>query len=253
MKKPNKKIEVKKITIKIDHARRLSPAQRHVYYLLGHMANEFQTIQLLLIASRPSEHDERQFRIHSELSQTWFFIRLAAGKIFEATEAINHLSQEERDVLFNTEQEKLDWSKLIKQSNKTAWLGRIRNELSFHYPNAEAWQATEQPEESTWTDDEIFLTEDSARTFYQGSDSLLLSAVLQKIDKNPEAKTIGELLTKTTTWSKDFCDLLNRSMANFIERNFPDVIESGSVGVGTVLAQHINGIKLPFWYYHEMD
>ncbi|TAG25592.1 MAG: hypothetical protein EAZ37_12330 [Burkholderiales bacterium] len=252
-KKTNKKIEILKLTIKLEHVKSLNPIQRHVYYLLGHMANEFQTIQLMLIAVQPSTNDERLFRIHAEMSQVWFFIRTAIGKIYEASDAIKKLSTDRSSLLFANHADSGELEKLLAQTKDTQWLGKIRNKLSFHYPNNTAWQASEEPEQATWSDDEIYMTKDSARTFYQGSDHLLLSAVLQKIDERPNAETVNEILQKTTTWVKEFCELLNRAMAHFIEENFPDLIQTIPTETGTVLAPHISNIRLPFWYYNEMD
>jgi hypothetical protein len=254
MKKGNassKKISIEKVTISLHDVQNFTPSQRHIYYLFGLMVNEFRTLQLLLIAAQPNSGDQRVFRLNAELSHVWFFLRIAISKIFEAEIALRSIKKDLKTEFFFDEAAFAELGNLLKQLNASKWLGKIRNQLAFHYPEPDKWRAIEKPNSSNWTNDEIYLSESSSRMFYQGSDHLLISAMLELVEPSLSvantAKAVDTILGKTSDWVKEFCDLLDQAMARFLVAKIADL---NSTEIGTVLASDIKSIRLPYWYFN---
>jgi hypothetical protein len=144
------------------------------------------------------------------------------------------------------------WAELTRQTNKTQWLGKIRNKLAFHYPNQDDWQASEDPDTGNWSDDDIYLSESSVRTLYQGSDHLLLSAMLEKINSAASADSINTLLHSTLVWIKSFCELIDKTLGRFITERFTDLNDEDTTP-SPIQVSHVKQIRLPYWYYNDKE
>jgi hypothetical protein len=173
-------------------------------------------------------------------------------KIYEATKTIRSQSETLNRDFFTNAEERKAWAELTRQTNKTQWLGKIRNKLSFHYPSKDDWQASSDPDLGNWSNDDIYLSENSVRALYQGSDHLLLSAMLEKMESSSSAESINTLLHSTLGWIKTFCELIDKTLGRFIADRFTDLNDENAKP-SPIQVSHVKQIRLPYWYYNDKE
>lgn len=136
--------EVKRLQLSADALRALSPHQRYVFALTGHVINELQLLSKWVHISRWPDKEQLGPQEDAGVGVTMFLIRLLSSKVYEALLVLRKESVAEvLNAHYFGKVEGLNekWKDVLAKCESLEWLNWIRNRGGFHYMNANQWEA----------------------------------------------------------------------------------------------------------------
>lgn len=242
----NRSIKIQQITIPIERVAALSAQQRYAYYVLGHVFNEMMALQKLVGFAIPKHRDARAHRSSPETAQLFLLFRLAASKIYEFKNIVNgkemKLSLDE--LVFSEEPQLRDEIKKFNKSvSGAAWLSRLRNGMGFHYPSFEEWIPYTTPD-SQWSDDIVYVGEQTGNTFYDASASVALHWMFDKYRDEHVRDAVMPLVDELIDMIKQLVNFLEAAVSVIIVGLVPDVTPKE---LSKILAPEHDQVSLPYW------
>jgi hypothetical protein len=223
--------------------------ERAFYVHIGHLRNEFMVLVKLLKWSINTSSDD-PILTDVNVSQTFIFSRLLAGKLWEGWQLMHKayfatkLSLSIESTLPEKAQTALEGLK--KYFGKKNLIDSVRNEFAFHYDPQRVRTQLASVEESD--DLKIYVSEKSANMFYQMSEIIVGSAMLEAVEP-------GDFVAATKKFTKevmdislqfiDFCDgCLNHMIMNYIGK---DAEEADAEEINIIDPPNRDDIQLPFF------
>jgi hypothetical protein len=236
----------------------LSSSQRWTYYILGLMANELGCILRLVSHSLDPHDDNRRYRHIPDMIQTTMLLRIASAKVAEARLALatkDFKDAFESLVLPHMENGAERRKEINKAFEAAPWLGNLRNEISFHYPEPAKWEALTTPTDE-WEDDHVYFGNDPINHFFDASEVITQAWTIQhsgKYKSHPSTqaesetryfKFIDDSISLTTLLHNFFVD----SAMALIEGHLLRGNQSPEY-LGRVPGSSLESIKIPTWVF----
>lgn len=175
--------------------------ERAFYIHMGHLRNEFMVLVKLLKWSINTVSDD-PILTDVNVSQTFIFTRLLAGKLLEGWQLV-HKAYFATKLPLSIESNLADKTKdalkeLKKYFGKKNVIDDVRNQFAFHYDPQRIRQQLSSVEE---TDElKIYVTESDANLFYQISEIIVGSAMLEAVEQ-------GDFIAATKKFTKEVMDV----------------------------------------------
>jgi hypothetical protein len=134
-------VELHKLSLSAEKLADLSSQERYVFALAGHVFNETMMLQKMVITARPPA-DAHPFIKDAAVGSGLFVLRILVGKTEEAMSTLCKESVQEvlrQQILSRADGLNDKWTEVIGKYRSLPWLGKIRNQRSFHYMNAAQW------------------------------------------------------------------------------------------------------------------
>lgn len=138
---PSPTVELRKLSLSADKLSELPAQCLYVFALAGHVFNELMMLQKMVLTARPPEASH-QFARDAGVDMAMFYLRLLVGKTEEAMKALSKHSTDTElraSILSRVPGLTERWIAAVTKYKDMPWLGRIRNQRSFHYMNATQW------------------------------------------------------------------------------------------------------------------
>lgn len=135
------KAKVQKLSLLAERLQGLSPQQRYVFALTGHVFNELMLLMKWAHVSRRPPGKPRPAE-DAAVGISMFLLRILSAKVHEALDVLSKNSVGEilRADYFGKVQGLTDqWDAALKQHQDLEWISWIRNKGGFHYMNAAQW------------------------------------------------------------------------------------------------------------------
>lgn len=244
----NRSVAINKLVIPIDRVAALTPHQRYVYYLLGHVFNEMMTMQKLVGFAIPKHEDVRPVRRNAENAQLFFLFRIAGSKIYEFQKTINlpEIWTALNELVYSKSPASLG---LLKQFNQTVtkaeWLKRMRNGMGFHYPTFGHWSSYTTPDDK-WVDDIVFWGNEYGNTFYDASATVAMHWMFDEYPGMDMPHSVRPIADELVDLIKMINNLTQDLVGTIIENLIPD---GRATEAGKILAPEHDRVTLPCWTF----
>jgi len=207
------------------------PEIEQVFFIqLMQLLNELNILQKCVIVSNNELESLTTIEKRGQISQAQFFIRTAAGKLYEGWKMISknfvgtQLSREYENLLSQKGKESLSELK-VYFSDENNLVRLIRNKFAFHYDRKKIREEVKKiPQEALL---EMYISEHRANCLYSLSDTIINWSILNSIDSsNPQRAMdllIGEIALKVSRWFQEFCGDCVSIIAKKLEINSTEV------------------------------
>jgi hypothetical protein len=206
-------MQLRRIGLSVENLRAIPPKERALFVLLGHVANEVNTIDKITYLSTLALEGPR-WQAQATAAQTLILARVLVGKLYEAWEAIqsgyfrSRLSRVYVDLIDNETTSSLD--RLKKYFGRKNLLNRVRNEVAFHYSLEHA--AIPVPDDALPEELAMYLHESAGSQFIQVSDYLMTIALAESLAPGAPENALEVLLAEL----RDVCIDLNEFVLGFM-------------------------------------
>jgi len=135
--------EVQRLELPADRLRALTPQQRYVFALTGHIFNELMILQKWIHVSRRAPGNAGPEE-DAAVGMSIFLMRVLAAKVYEALHP-DALTKESvsavlhADYFGNVDGLVAKWEATLDRYKKLTWMGRVRNQGAFHYMSEAQW------------------------------------------------------------------------------------------------------------------
>lgn len=179
---------IKKVVVPLGQD--FSYGDKYSIYILGHIYNEIMFIQKLLVMARPRAESQSSAEQADNVFVSMFFLRLLAGKLFEAGEILK------RKEVYNfiltkcwpavAEEElprcKEEFSSTLRRINRSKWLNSARNGHAMHYPDMDQCRKAIERLESGNAGYEFFVGDNVGETLFRSSDIMAGASFIFEAD-----------------------------------------------------------------------
>lgn len=199
----------------------LSPRERYVFGLTGHVFNEIMTLQKLVIASRPSP-DAHPFEQEGAVGNAVLFLKLLVGKTHEAMARLTRHSVAHilREKYFSGVEEIPDlqdrWDAAVARYEALTWIPKVRNTASFHYMSAGQW--LDLTNDALCDDVHVIVGKRYAQTFFHWQDVLAALPMLRKVDEGEPMNGLGVMLEEMGEVTGALCECLANGLQAYMMR-----------------------------------
>ena len=230
---------------------KMPEAERTLFLLLGHLANELSILKKLFFFCGHSEAEEK-WRRRANNAQALVMARVLIGKLWEGWELLqryffgNTLSKIYQPLLEVEEQKAL--SNLKKYFGKDNLIKNVRNSFSFHYSGeviAKAFETTPENETDEW---QMCQTDNVGNSLFFSSELVINHALLEIILPGQPQEAMDRLFEESTKVAGWFIDVISGCMTIIAERHFLDEdggLEMVAVDIGPV--QAMDDVRVPFF------
>lgn len=244
----NRSVTINQLVIPVERVAALTPHQRYVYYLLGHVFNEMMTMQKLVGFAIPKHDDIRPVRRNAEIAQLFFLFRIAGSKIYEFKKTINRpeIFEALDELVYSSSPDSL---LLLKEFNKAVakaqWLGRMRNGMGFHYPTFQHWDSYTTPNEK-WIDDIVYWGNENGNTFYDASATVAMHWMFDDYPGMEVPYSVRPLADELIGLIRMINNLTQDLVGTIVENLIPD---GQATEAGKILGPEHDKVTLPCWTY----
>jgi len=230
---------------------KMPEAERTLFLLLGHLANELSVLKKLLFFCGHSEAEDKWQR-RANNAQALVMARVLIGKLCEGWELLqryffgNRLSKLYQPLLEPEEQKAL--SDLKKYFGSDNIIKNVRNSFSFHYSGevmAKAFETTPENETDEW---QMCQTDNVGNSLFFSSELVVNHALLEIILPGQPQEAMERLFEESTKVASWFIDVISGCMTVIAERHFLDEnsrLEMVAIDIGPVPA--IDDIRVPYF------
>jgi hypothetical protein len=242
-------IKIERIVLTKAQLAGIPEAERNLFVLLGHAANEINILGKLLHFASSSE-SATPLEAQAEQSQTNLLGALLAGKVYEFWQLLHSgyfksaISRDYDPLLDDdTRTALVEMKRYFSQNNLIA---RIRNGHAFHYDVSQATEGFRTSEDGDPFD--IYLSADNANSLYGFADTIAYRGMLERVTPGDLAKAISMLVTETmraTGWANE---IMGGLMAVCIGRHLavgPDTLSAEVVSIEN--APPSDAVRIPFF------
>lgn len=244
-------MEIWKIPIEVQKLKSIPEAKRVLFVQLGHVANEVNMLQKLVLFSIPSEDDElHEIERRVLLAQVVFLIRLLAGKLRESWGLLQKdffstgISKEYEPILEENAKDALQ--NLKRYFGKPNLIHEVRNYDAFHFSSEGIADKISQMEnEETFF---MYLPGTVGNSFYQVSDLLKNLIMLERISAGSDLKSLDRLQSEVLEVSVWFSEFIGGIMI-LICKNYlgSSLSELGGEKLEISGVPVVDQVKLPFF------
>jgi hypothetical protein len=237
------------------HLARLPEADRSLFLLLGHISNEINVLQKLMLMLRRGDAPSHLIDI-VEAGQVMIVMRILIGKLHEAYRVFDQRVQGDPAI-----RERYgirgDWSgrdllrKLNARFKGGSLLTKIRQKIAFHYVDEDRlFEASFQslPDNEPW---ELYLHPTVANSFYYASELVAMKAALDLVEaepiagQKPDQTKLKVLFDETIAVAGIIMNLSHILMIEILEKSDPNGLVIEPVDFGTF--PKLSDIQLPFF------
>ncbi|MDR3382328.1 hypothetical protein [Cupriavidus basilensis] len=258
MKNLAEKVALKSVAIPYDSLKKISQKNKYSLYLLGHIFNEIMALGKLSVMSQMKVGDgsditevERAGYVFNSM----FFLRLLAGKIYEAQLSLR--SKDVHDFLRDFCYPNMEASDcgLLKTFNKEAsgcrWLNAARNGHAMHYPTFAQCEKVIGQLDAGRQPFEFFMGERVGNTLYRSSDVMAGASFLMEADGESWRGGLEVALADLQRLSELLAEFITESIHGFAEgRKKGKVRYSEKLKIKDVKkfsTPNINDFELPYF------
>jgi hypothetical protein len=242
-------ITISRISLTKDQLAAIPGAERNLFVLLGHAANEINILGKLLHFATSGE-PLTQLHAQAEQSQANLIGSILAGKAHEFWLLLkrgyfgSEISRYYDPLLDDDTRAALD--ELKRYFSQDNLIARVRNGHAFHYDANQVIEGFRTTEDGDALD--IYLSENNANSLYGFADTIAYRGMLELIAPGGPANAISALVKETlraTNWAGE---IMGGLMAVCLNRHVADA--RGSI-VATEIAiedaPDSNGVRIPFF------
>jgi hypothetical protein len=243
-------LKIQRVRLNKEQLERIPARDRTLLLLLGHVCNEINVLQkLILMTMRQTDCAPSPVIDMVQTGQAHILTRVLIGKLHEAWLLLQKRVHADRDLV---ERYELDgnWpgKKLLKCVNKhfndNTELSMIRNKLSFHYYDEDGLMEKSFNALPAGEPLDLFMPDAVANRFYHASELLVTLAALSPTGSyDPEWSTkLGELLDATIAGADLIMKLFQELMVTIMNKSISggvywDEVEIGEPG--SLSEQHV--------------
>lgn len=191
---------------------------RTFYFHMGHLRNEFMLLLKLLKWSINTQNDDL-ILTDANVAQTFILGGIFAGKLWEGWELLQKAFFKTKLSASITEQlpdkAKVALNKLKHYFGRKNTIREVRNAFAFHYDLSAVTTQLAAVEESDNL--RIYVAEKSANMFYQMSEIIVGSAMLQTIKPGDFVGATKILYKEATEVARDFIDFCDGSVEHMTD------------------------------------
>lgn len=228
---------------------KLPKKERTLFLALSHFSNEITILlKVLLITGKAMSNNNAE--IQGNLAQSFFFLKLLAGKLFEGKKLFSTPLFSEYSALLSEEGKK-DLTGINKSFSKKNDIIQIRNNYAFHYPTEKLEAIFPEIDEDLLV---YFEKGGRGNNLYYFAEVVANMALLKSINPTDVQGVIKHLTNEMVVLSEWFlvvCDeiiisILDKNLSNYWEGNFKKVEFNKLIP--------INDVKLPWFIdYSEIE
>lgn len=237
------------------HLTRLPEADRSLFLLLGHVSNEINVLQKLMLMMRQDDPPSRVVDI-VEAGQVMIIMRILVAKLHEAYRVFNERVQGDAAIRerYNVRGE---WSgrELLRELNarfkQGSLLTRIRDKLASHYVDEDrlleaSFQALADDE--PW---ELYLSETVGNSFYYASEMVAMKAALDLVaadpvpDEKPDETNLKALFNESLEVANVVMKLCQVIMIEILEKSIAGELVMEPIDIGK--PPKLAALHLPFF------
>lgn len=248
-------MQIHKARLPKQHLARLPEADRGLFLLLGHISNEINVLQKLMLVLRRDDPPSRVVDI-VEAGQVMIIMRLLIGKLHEAYRVFNERVQGDAAIR-DRYRIRGNWSgsDLLNRLNARfkggSVLTRIRHKIALHYVDEDhLLEASFQSlaENEPW---ELYLSDTAANSFYYASELVAMKAAIdlvevgQAVNEEPERTKLDALFNETLAVANIIVKLSQILMIEILKNLTANDLMMELVEIGDV--PRLSDIQLPFF------
>lgn len=248
-------MQVYRVKLPKQHLAALPEADRKLFLLLGHVSNEINVLQKLILMLRREDAPSSMVDI-VEAGQAMIVLRNLIGKLHEAYRLFNEQVQGNKEI-----RERFgiagEWSGrqpligLNRMFGKGSLLTLIRQRIAFHYVDEDdlvegSFQALSEDE--PW---EVYLSDTVANSFYYVSEMVVMKAALDLVTVAPvpnephDQTKLKKLFDETIAAAKNVMRLSNLLMIEILRKSLSGPLEIEQVEMRR--APKLSDVHLPFF------
>lgn len=223
--------------------------ERQLFLSIAHLQNEISILLRAVFWSYYNISSENEAEAHGQISTSFFFVKILAGKLNEGWTLLEKvffsdrvLSRDFCSTATPPQVEALD--ALKKHFGQTSILRDVRTNFAFHYspPELDAVLAT-VPDEL-----DLYIEHDgSANTLYYFAEVLANHAVLKRIDPADSGAAMKRLYDETVTVAKQFTRFGQAFMSYVIKRQSPSIWKDTAIPVSFDKLPSFSEVRFP-WF-----
>lgn len=227
---------------------RIPEHERKLFLAIAHLQNEVSILLRAVLWSSDFSSDNEAV-VQGQLSASFFFLKLLAGKLNEGKELLNKcffkdrtLSCDFRSHATPTQIQALD--EISRYFGKTNILNTVRNDFAFHYSPSALDDAL-----TTVTDELDLYIEDggNANTLYYFAEILANHAVLNHVDVSDGANPMERLHEEILKVAYQFIRFGQGFMRYVLKRHTPYIWKEPVVPISFNKLPSFSEIRLP-WF-----
>jgi hypothetical protein len=210
--------EVQRLDLSATALRALSPHQRYVFALVGHVFNELLLLQKWVHISRRPPGDPGP-QEDAAVGITMFLIRLLSSKVYEALHEDALTKQSVADVLRTDYFGRVEglnekWGDVLSQHEKLEWLGWIRNKGGFHYMSSGQW--TPHLADSICDGAYIYTGKRHGDTYFHWAEMTAALPAMRHVNGDDPFKGLEQMLDELGQLLSGVTDCLARGLQAFL-------------------------------------
>ncbi|KVE91461.1 hypothetical protein WJ01_27115 [Burkholderia vietnamiensis] len=213
--------EVKRLELSETALQALSPLQRYVFALVGHVFNELILLQKWAHSSRRSPGNPGP-QEDAGVAITMFLIRLLSAKVYEALHDDALGKKCVAEVLRADYFGKVDglndkWDAVLKQYEALEWLGWIRNKGGFHYMKANQWEP--YLDDTICSGAYVYVGNRYGDTYYHWADMAAALPAMSHVNPEVPMKGLEQMLGDLGQLLGDVTECLARGLQAFLNES----------------------------------
>jgi hypothetical protein len=249
-------IDVLRIGLGKPELLKMTPEERGMFLLLGHLSNQVNVLWKIVIVALNREPTEV---VDAKVSaaQTQILIRITVGVLWEGWRLIetrllgSKLGAKYVPLLDANARTALE--SLKKRFGSSGILAAVRNNFSFHYPDVDAMEAAfqqatkEEREEADWS---IYMTRGLLNCFFLASESVIAHGVCRAVGEEDLLSSHAKLLQSLGPISSELSEVTFGFAAAIFRCDIGDELEA-TVVAKVADAPEISELGLPFFVETE--
>ena len=209
-------------------------------------ANEISMLQKIIKFSN-YPHEGHPVLTSAQNTQTFFLVKLFAGKLFEGYELVrknyfgNQLSKQYHSLLPDWSNRALD--SLKRYFGRDNLIGLIRNNFAFHYnEDLVREQLGAIPDDE---DLDLYLTSDHGNSLYFMAHKVSSYALFKKVNPSDDFQALDKIFEETLSVASNFLNFADGIVPKILEKNRIQVKSDPPINLKGI--QNIDSVKLPYF------
>lgn len=239
------RIQLQVLELSAERLRRLSPRDRYVFALVGHIFNELMCLLKLTQATRPPP-GSHEFQMWAGVGQATTLLRLLLGKTHEALETLRrHSIDRHLRAHYFTEPRLLEpWEAALERFERLDWLRDLRNRHAFHYMSPGQWGVALGEEFCEGA--KVIVGRRFGDTFFHWSDTVSSYPMLARVNPQDPIEGLGTILEE----SGELLISLTSALAMGVQRYMRDALtDADALGEAVAMeAPRLSEFHIPYFY-----